>query len=237
MLSLQNVSVKAGRFLLKDISLHIESNTYHAIIGPSGSGKTLLLNTISGFTKVAAGRILLHQTEIHTLRPEKRNIAYLFQDLALFPHMDVFNNIAFPLKIKNTNREEIRKRVEEYMEFTKISHLKTRDIVNLSGGEKQRVALCRILVTGYPLILLDEPFSAIDTQLQPELLKLLRNISLLQKTIIHVTHNYNEIASLAKTATVLDNGSVIQNGTLNDLVDNPANNFVAGFCRNDISHF
>jgi ABC-type sugar transport system ATPase subunit len=229
MLEIRNIFVKAGEFMLCDISLKISEGEYHALIGPSGSGKTLLLNTIAGFQKTIKGSILYNNNEIQHLSPEKRNISYLFQDLALFPHLNVYNNIAFPLKIRGVNKVDIDKTVKEYLDFTHITHLINRSISNLSGGEKQRVALARILVTGSPFIMLDEPFSAIDTQLQPELIILLSRISLLGKAIIHVTHNFNEIEGLAKNVTVMDKGAIIQSGRLENLVSNPVNTFVAGF--------
>lgn len=229
MLRISGLSARAGDFRLKDVSLEIEAGGYHALVGPSGSGKTLLLNVIAGFQPVLEGRVLLNGEDILTRPPEKRRIAYLFQDLALFPHMNVAGNIAYPLRSQKMKPDEIRKRVDEYLSFTLIEHLRDRSIQKLSGGEKQRVALARILAMQSQLILLDEPFAAIDTQLQPDLLRLLRKISSTGVTVLHVSHHYDEIIGLAKTISVIHEGSVVRTGKTADVLMNPGNAFMAGF--------
>jgi len=229
MLSIKNISLSAGDFCIKNLSLEIADGEYHALLGPSGSGKTVLLNTIAGFIKPENGSIFFMDKDISDLAPEKRKISYLFQDLALFPHLNVTNNVAYSLRAKGVKKATIAKLVDEYLDFAQISDLKNRTIEKLSGGEKQRVALARILVTGNPLLLLDEPFSAIDTQLKTGLKKLLRKISDNGITVIHVTHNIEEVLGLADNISIVENGSIIQSGKFYDVLNQPKNKFIAGF--------
>lgn len=229
MLKLQNISVRLGDFNLENISFEIEKGEYHVLLGPSGSGKTVLLSTIAGFNKLSSGKIILDDVDISGFLPDKRNLSLLFQDLALFPHLNVYENLVFPLKMKKLGKQEIETRVDKYLGFTEISHLKNRNIDKLSGGEKQRVALARMLVSEMGLLLLDEPFAAIDTQLKLSLKKLLKKISSLGVTIIHVTHDLEEAISLADSISVIENGKIIQFGPLHDVLSNPANSFVASF--------
>ncbi len=229
MLKLQNISVRLKDFNLEDINLEIKKGQYHVLLGPSGSGKTVLLNTVAGFHKPESGKILLNNTDISAFPPEKRNLSLLFQDLALFPHLNVYENLAFPLKMKNLGKPETEQRVDKYLGLTEISHLKFRDISKLSGGERQRVALARILVAESGLLLLDEPFSAIDTQLKLSFKKLLRKISASGVTIIHVTHDLEESINLADSISVIENGKIIQSGPIHDVLNNPVNSFIASF--------
>ncbi|PKP19024.1 MAG: molybdenum ABC transporter ATP-binding protein [Bacteroidetes bacterium HGW-Bacteroidetes-21] len=234
MLAIKNLEVKAGSFSLKDISFTINKGSYHVLIGPSGSGKTLLLNTIAGFQKIKNGEIVFEGHQIQNSPPEKRGISYLFQDLALFPHLSVFNNIAYPLRNKKLSREDLVKKVEEYLEFTEIKSLANRSIKKLSGGERQRVALSRILITGAPVVMLDEPFSAIDSQLKPSLKALLKKISAQGISILHVTHDFNEIKNLADTVTVIKNGSILVSGCVSEVLTKTDDEFVKSFINKDI---
>jgi ABC-type Fe3+/spermidine/putrescine transport system ATPase subunit len=229
MLKLENISVELGDFSLKDISLELPSGEYHVLLGPSGSGKTVLLNTIAGFNIIGSGKILLDNTDLTKLPANKRNISLLFQDLALFPHLSVFENVAFSLKGKKLDKKTIEERVDKYLAFTEISDLKYRKIDKLSGGEKQRLAIARILVTETKVLMLDEPFSAIDTQLKISLKKLLKKISNIGVSIIHVTHNYEEALNLADKISVIENGRIIQTGDIVDVLDKPESKFTASF--------
>ena len=232
MLKLDKICVVLPDFSLKDISLEIEKGEYHILLGPSGSGKTMLLNTIAGFQKLKSGEIFLNNQNISDVAPNKRDVSLLFQDLALFPHLNVFENIAFPLQIRKLPKNVIAERVEEYLSFTEISDLKYRRIDKLSGGERQRVALARILVTKSELLMLDEPFSAIDSQLKLSLKKLLKKISGLGVTIIHVTHNLEEAINLADRVSVIENGKITQTGSIESVFSKPKNSFIASFSGN-----
>jgi molybdopterin-binding protein len=229
MIELNKINSKFKDFELSDISLNIKKGEYHVLVGPSGAGKTLLLNIIAGFVKPDSGRIILNNSDITDLLPQNRNVSYLFQDLALFPHLTVEENVAFPLKIRKMKKQEISTQVKKYLEFTDVLHLKDRSISKLSGGEKQRVALARNLITESGILMLDEPFSAIDTQLKLSLKKLLKKISDYGVTIIHVTHNPEEAISLAHKITVVENGKIISSGTYKEVFSKPLNMFMAGF--------
>lgn len=229
MLKLENISVELGDFSLNDVSLELASGEYHVLLGPSGSGKTVLLNTIAGFNKIDSGKILMDNADITKLQANKRNISLLFQDLALFPHLSVFENVAFPLRIKKLDKKTIEERVDKYLAFTEISNLKYRKIDKLSGGEKQRLAIARILVTETKVLMLDEPFSAIDTQLKISLKKLLKKVSDIGVSIIHVTHNYEEALNLADKISVIEKGRIIQSGDITDVFEKPKSKFTASF--------
>jgi len=232
MLELRNINLKLKDFELKDISLKIEKGEYHMLVGPSGSGKTLMLNIIAGFVKPDSGLILINNQDITKFSPQLRNVSYLFQDLALFPNMTVFENVAFPLVVRHMKKQDIDEKVKKYLEFTEVYHLKDRCISKLSGGEKQRVAITRNLITECGLLMLDEPFSAIDTQLKLSLKKLLKKISNLGVTIIHVTHNPEEVLNLANRITVVEDGRVISSGNSTEVFEKPLNKFMAGFSGN-----
>lgn len=229
MLELRNINLKLRDFELNDISLKIEKGEYHMLVGPSGSGKTLILNIIAGFVKADSGQVLLNEKDITGFVPQLRNVSYLFQDLALFPNMSVAENVAFPLVVRHMNKQDIEEKVKKYLEFAEVYHLKDRGISKLSGGEKQRVALARNLITESGILMLDEPFSAIDTQLKLSLKKLLKKISDIGVTIIHVTHNIEEVISLAHKITVIENGKILSTGTYKEVFSRPLNIFMAGF--------
>jgi len=232
MLELRNINLKLKDFELKDISLKIEKGEYHMLVGPSGSGKTLMLNIIAGFVKANSGQVLLNEKDITGFVPQLRNVSYLFQDLALFPNMSVAENVAFPLVVRHMNKQDIEEKVKKYLEFAEVYHLKDRGVSKLSGGEKQRVALARNLITESGILMLDEPFSAIDTQLKLSLKKLLKKISDIGVTIIHVTHNPEEVLNLADKITVVEDGKIVGSGNFNEVFHTPVNKFMAGFTGN-----
>lgn len=232
MLKLDKISVSFPDFKLNEVSLNIQKGEYHVLLGPSGSGKTLILNCIAGFQKTDSGKIIYNDINITDLPPNKRNISFLFQELALFPHLNVKQNIEYPLKVKRIKKQERIRLIDEYLDFTEISNLKCRNIDKLSGGEKQRVALARNLVTKTGLLLLDEPFSAIDSQLIVSLKKLLKKISAQGITIIHVTHNFEEAVNMANKISVIDNGKILQSGNMENIFNSPKNKFIAMFSGN-----
>lgn len=192
-----NITYRVGDFSIKSLSLQLNKGEYLALLGPSGSGKSVLLELISGLRRVASGRIYLNGDDITYLSSQKRDIGILFQDYALFPNMNVFENIAYSLSIRNISKREIIQRVDEMAERLSIAQLLTRDTLSLSGGERQRVALSRTLIMSPQLLLLDEPTSALDEDLRSSSLSLLKGLSENGLSIIHVTHNLSEAEVIA----------------------------------------
>lgn len=216
MLELKDINLNFKSFSLQNVSLKVKEQEYHILLGPSGSGKTLLMNIIAGFQSIDSGMILYKGVDITRLGPQKRNIAYLFQDLALFPHLTVFENVAFSMKMKRIARKEITDQVDKYLDFTGAVPLANRQIGTLSGGEKQKVALARILITGAKMLLLDEPFSAVDTPFRLELKKLLKKIQGLGVSVLHITHNFEEAVALGDQVTLIEKGKIISSDELDD---------------------
>jgi len=228
MLELKNICLSFENFELKDISLKVDEGAYFVVLGLSGAGKSLLLECISGIKRIKSGKIILDGQDITNHKIQDRNVGYVFQDHAVFPHMNVFDNIAYPIK-KKFSKEEVKRKVEEITELVNIGHLLNRDTKTLSGGEAQRVALARTLIRDPKCILLDEPFSSLDVQLRDDLRSLLRKINRLGKTIIHVTHDYEEAVTLAHKVAVFKKGKLIQEGLPSDIFANPKSSFVARF--------
>ena len=196
-LDIRGLICKAGDFTLGPVNISLERGSYLALFGPSGSGKSLFLETIAGIRRAESGSIMIDGNECIYLPPQKRPVAMLFQDYALFPHLSVFENIAFALKMRGEDKVHQIKRVDELCRYLSIEKLKSREPDSLSGGEKQRVALARAIAPEPLILLLDEPLSALDENLRGEASELLRKINLLGITIIHVTHNKEEIAGVA----------------------------------------
>jgi putative spermidine/putrescine transport system ATP-binding protein len=197
MLEIKNLIYSVGNFTLGPISLTLEKGEYLALFGPSGSGKSLFLELISGIRTVKSGTILFDGNEITFTPPQKRPVAMLFQDFALFPHMSVTDNITFPLKMRGYTADEKRRRADELGKYLSIDHLMNRSIEGLSGGEKQRVALARAIACDPAILLLDEPLSALDQELREDAIGLLTLVKSSSRAIIHVTHNRDEIRELA----------------------------------------
>lgn len=196
-LEIRDLVCKAGDFSLGPVDISLERGAYLALFGPSGSGKSLFLETIAGIRKSNRGFVTVDGMECTKLPPQKRPVAMLFQDYALFPHMKVSDNIAFSLRMKGKGREEQERRVMELSRYLSIEDLLERDPDSLSGGERQRVALARAIASEPRLLLLDEPLSALDQELREDASELLKKINLLGITIIHVTHNKAEIEGIA----------------------------------------
>lgn len=229
MLTIENISVRFPSFSLEPISLEIEKHDYLTLLGVSGAGKTVLLEVLAGLVKPGGGRILMNGEDITGRKIQQRRIGLVYQDLSLFPHLNVFNNIAFPLRRKGQSRQAIEEKVKALALHTEISHLLGRAPDTLSGGEAQRVALARTLAADPDVLLLDEPLSNLDVKLKTGLRKLLRNIHKSGKTIIHVTHDYMEAATLANKVAVVQNGKLIQHGTPEEVFRHPRSEFVARF--------
>jgi putative spermidine/putrescine transport system ATP-binding protein len=215
---------------VRDVSFAVDEGAFLTLLGPSGSGKTTLLMMLAGFVAPTSGQVIIDGRDITALPPEGRGLGLVFQGYALFPHMTVFDNVAFALRVRRLGRQEIEKRVSEILELVQLGGLRKRLPAELSGGQQQRVALARALVFDPPILLLDEPLSALDRllreQLQHEIKRLHRTIG---KTFVFVTHDQDEALALSTDIAVLRNGRVEQFGSPEDLYLRPANSFVAGF--------
>jgi molybdate/tungstate transport system ATP-binding protein len=229
MLRLININRRLGEFALTDINLEVTDGQYYVLLGRSGAGKTQLLELIAGLEHPDTGQIILDNEDITRQRIQNRKVGIVFQDYAVFPHMTVFGNIAYPLRVRKEDKKVIAEKVENAAASMNIRHILERSTEKLSGGELQRVALARTLITSPRLLLLDEPLSSLDTSLKDDLKRLLRNLNKGGQTIIHVTHDYGDAISLAKRVGVIHNGKIIQEGSVNEVFNNPSNRFVARY--------
>jgi len=230
-ISLQSLSRHFGKVIaVNDISLDIKSGEFMTFLGPSGSGKTTTLMMIAGFLIPTAGDIKVNDQSIATVAPFKRNIGMVFQNYALFPHMTIFDNIAFPLQMRKMSKEEIKKRVSWALDLVQLPGFEYRRPSQLSGGQQQRIAVARAIVFEPPVLLLDEPLGALDAKLregmQIELKQLHDRIG---ATILYVTHDQEEALTLSDRIVVFNDGEIMQVGTPDDLYRLPQNRFVADF--------
>ena len=231
LLEIRNVVRRFGDFTAVDnVSLSIEAGEFFTLLGPSGCGKTTLLRMLAGFDQPDAGQMLLDGQDMVNLPPEKRPIHTVFQNYALFPHMTVTDNIAFPLKMAGVPREEIRARVKEVLEDVHLPQMAQRFPHELSGGQKQRVAIARALVNRPRLLLLDEPLAALDLklreQMQIELINLQKEVGI---TFVYVTHDQGEALALSHRIAVMNKGQVEQLDLPENIYSFPVNRFVADF--------
>lgn len=229
MLRLININRRLGNFALSDVNLEVADGEYYVLLGRSGSGKTQLLELIAGLEHPDSGEIFLDNVDITRQKIQDRKVGIVFQDYAIFPHMTVFGNIAYPLKARKEDSKNIGEKVKNAAEAMNITHILMRSTEKLSGGELQRVALARTLITSPRLLLLDEPLSSLDASLKDDLKRLLRNLNKAGQTIIHVTHDYCDAISLAKRVGVIHNGKIIQEGSVEEVFSNPSNRFVARY--------
>jgi len=229
MIELEKININLGAFSLENVSFSLDSGDYLTLLGVSGAGKSVVLEIISGLLKPKTGKILLDGKNITDLKIQDRGIGIVYQDLLLFPHLTVFKNIAFPLRQKKLAEGEIRDEVNYYSSIVGVSHLLGRMPGTLSGGEAQRVALARTLASGARVLLLDEPLSNLDVKLKSELRSLLREINRSGITIVHVTHDFMEAATLANKVAVIENGKLIQFGSPEEVFRHPKTEFVARF--------
>jgi spermidine/putrescine transport system ATP-binding protein len=231
LLEIRNVSRRFGDFAAVDnISLSIEAGEFFTLLGPSGCGKTTLLRMIAGFDLPDSGQILLDGVDLVGIPPEQRPVCTVFQNYALFPHMTVAANIAFPLKMAKVPADQIRTRVEEALEDVRLAGFAARFPHELSGGQRQRVAVARALVSRPKLLLLDEPLSALDAklreQMQIELINLQKEVDI---TFVYVTHDQGEALAMSDRIAVMNKGVVEQIGSPTEIYNLPKTPFVAGF--------
>ena len=216
--------------VVKDVSLNIKSKSFTVIVGPSGCGKSTILRMIAGLEDIDNGSISIDNKVVNELDPKDRNIAMVFQSYALYPHMNVYDNMAFGLKIEKRPKEEINERVINAAKILKIENLLERKPKQLSGGQRQRVAIGRAITRNPKVFLFDEPLSNLDAALRVEMrVELAKIHNKLNATMIYVTHDQTEAMTLADNIIVLDEGIISQSGTPLELYNKPRNLFVAGF--------
>ncbi len=216
--------------MLRDVNLTLAKGTHLSVLGPSGSGKTTLLRIIAGLESIDSGKIFFNGGSLTDIPPYKRNFGYMFQDFALFPHMNVFQNVAFGLKMKKKGNGEVKIQVKKMLELTGLGGYENRHVNELSGGERQRVALARTLAPSPRLLMLDEPLSSLDRVLRKKLLgELTQIISTLNITTIFVTHDHEEAFAAGNTVLIMKDGRIEQQGTRDDLIQRPANDWVRHF--------
>ena len=219
-----------GERILKKINLDIKDKEFVTFLGPSGCGKTTTLRIIGGFLEPTSGDVFFEGKRINGLPPYKRNVNTVFQRYALFPHLNVYENIAFGLKVKKLPDKEIVRRVGEMLELVNLKGFEKRSVSRLSGGQQQRVAIARALVNHPKVLLLDEPLGALDLKLRKEMQVELRKIQqALELTFIYVTHDQEEAMSISDTIAVMNAGKIQHIGTPRDIYQRPANTFVATF--------
>ena len=216
--------------VLKNINFEIEKGKFYTLLGPSGCGKTTILRIIAGFTDVSNGKVTLNGADVTNLPPNKRKVNTVFQDYALFPHMNVFENIAFGLRLKKTSENIIKEKVADALKMVQLSGYENREISQMSGGQQQRVAIARALVNEPEVLLLDEPLSALDLKLRTDMQYELRELQQrLGITFIFVTHDQEEALAMSDEIFVMSKGEIVQSGTPVDIYDEPINRFVADF--------
>lgn len=230
-IEIKNVSKTYGdNTVLNNLSLNIRKNEFLTLLGPSGCGKTTTLKILAGFENSDIGKVLFNDEDISALPPYKRQLNTVFQKYALFPHMNVYENIAFGLKIKKVSKNEIDKKVSEMLKLVALEGFEKRSIDSLSGGQQQRVAIARALVNEPKVLLLDEPLGALDLKLRKEMQSELKRIQQrLGITFIFVTHDQEEALTMSDTIVVMNNGIIQQMGSPEDIYNEPANAFVADF--------
>ena len=223
-------SFEDGQVVLKGVSLDIYENEFVTLLGPSGCGKTTTLRIIGGFLTPTSGTVTFDGAVINDVPPYKRQINTVFQRYALFPHLDVYDNIAFGLKVAKLPKDEIDRKVTEMLEIVSLKGYENRNINSLAGGQQQRVAIARALVNQPKVLLLDEPLAALDLRLRKDMQQELKRIQQATGiTFIYVTHDQEEALSMSDTVVVMDKGRIQQIGKPEDIYNEPKNAFVADF--------
>jgi putative spermidine/putrescine transport system ATP-binding protein len=221
---------------LDDVSLEVASGEFITLLGPSGSGKTTLLMVLAGFIRPDSGETRFGERDVSLVPPHKRNVGMVFQNYALFPHMTVAGNVAYPLKLRGVGKAEIGERVARALDLVQLSGLGERQVDQLSGGQKQRVALARAIVFEPRILLMDEPLSALDKKLREQMQIEVRHLhQRLGMTTVYVTHDQREALTMSDRIAVIDRGRFRQIGTPREIYGRPESRFIAGFIGE--SHF
>jgi molybdopterin-binding protein len=229
MLNVKGISKAYPDFSIKDVSFDIQEKEYFVLLGRTGAGKSLLLEIIAGLIQPDSGSVLLDGRDITVEKIPNRNISLVFQNSALFPHMNVYDNVAYPLRWCGRTKSQTNRRVSELAEDFGISHLLRSRPQTLSGGETQRVSLARAVASEPRCLLLDEPLSSLDATSRSEIRTLLRKISTNGQLIVHVTHDYTEAVALSTHIAVMEDGGIAQIGTVDEIFQHPKSHFVANF--------
>lgn len=231
LIDLQNISKSFdGELVLDDLSLSIPENAFVTLLGPSGCGKTTTLRIIGGFEKADKGRVIFDGKDISDMPPNKRNLNTVFQKYALFPHMNIADNIAFGLKIKNKSKAYIDDKIKYALKLVNLDGYGKRSVDSLSGGQQQRIAIARAIVNEPKILLLDEPLGALDLKLRQDMqYELIRLKNELGITFIYVTHDQEEALTMSDTIVVMNKGYIQQMGTPEQIYNEPENAFVADF--------
>ena len=230
-IDLRNITVSYGdNVILDKLNLYINEKEFITLLGPSGCGKTTTLRCIAGFVQPDSGEVVFEGKVINDVPPHKRRVNTIFQRYALFPHLNVYENIAFGPELQKKSRSEVRQTVAEMLELVNLKGFEKRSISSLSGGQQQRVAIARALANHPHVLLLDEPLGALDLKLRKDMQKELKAIQKrLGITFIYVTHDQEEALSMSDTVVVMDKGKIQQIGTPQDIYNEPVNAFVADF--------
>ncbi len=230
-IELKNVNVGFNNeMLIENFNIEFMQGKFYTLLGPSGCGKTTLLNIISGFIKPDEGEVILHNENVTNLPASKRRVNTVFQEYSLFPHLDVFENIAFGLKLKKHSKQDIKNKVRQMLQLVELGGFEKKYSHELSGGQKQRVAIARALALEPEVLLLDEPLSALDYKLRQSMQYMLKKIQQeLNITFIFVTHDQEEALILSDYIFVLNKGMIMQAGKPEDIYNEPQNEFVANF--------
>ena len=230
-IDLRNITVSYGdNVILDKLNLYINEKEFITLLGPSGCGKTTTLRCIAGFVQPDSGEVVFEGKVINDVPPHKRRVNTIFQRYALFPHLNVYENIAFGPELQKKSRSEVRQTVAEMLELVNLKGFEKRSISSLSGGQQQRVAIARALANHPHVLLLDEPLGALDLKLRKDMQKELKVIQKrLGITFINVTHDQEEALSMSDTVVVMDKGKIQQIGTPEDIYNEPVNAFVADF--------
>ncbi|NPV51290.1 MAG: ABC transporter ATP-binding protein [Candidatus Methanofastidiosum sp.] len=232
MIHIESLSNNWGDFTLKNISLDIRESEYFVILGPTGAGKTLLLEIIAGLYFPKEGRVMINGNDVTFTSPENRGLGFVYQDYALFPHLNVKKNIEYGLKLRKVPEEEREKKISELVKMLKINHLLHRNTETLSGGEKQKVALARALAINPKIILMDEPFSALDENTKSRLISDMKELHRSEGiTFVHVTHSQEEAILLADRIGIMMKGTIVQVGNPDEIFYKPVTKEIAQFVK------